>query len=121
MTAIMGIMTFLAVMALGVSLAIGTGVARWNRQWNLYTTIQVTGTDNADAIKKIINENRDKMDEVHELSNDEMSRLMRPWISGGNGVLEKYLPKMYEIKFFHRINFYLIYFSYYIFFIFNLF
>ncbi len=99
MTAVMAIMTFLAVMALGISIAIGTGVARWNRQWNLYATVQVTGTENADAVKKVLNENKDKLAEVREISNGEMSDLMRPWISGGNNVLEKYLPKMFEVKF----------------------
>lgn len=99
MTAVMAIMTFLAVMSLGISIAIGTGVARWNRQWNLYATVQVTGTENADAVKKVLNENKDKLADVREMSNDEMSDLMRPWISGGNNVLEKYLPKMFEVKF----------------------
>ncbi len=33
MTAIMGLLTFLAVMALGIAIAIGTGVSRWNTQW----------------------------------------------------------------------------------------
>lgn len=99
MTAVMAIMTFLAVMALGISIAIGTGVARWNKQWNLYATVQVNGAENIDTVKKIIGENRDKLDEVREISNDEMADLMRPWISGGNSVLKKYLPKMFEIKF----------------------
>lgn len=99
MTAVMAIMTFLAVMSLGISIAIGTGVARWNRQWNLYATVQVTGTENADAVKKVLGENKNKLDDVREISNSEMSDLMRPWISGGNNVLEKYLPKMFEVKF----------------------
>ena len=99
MTAVMGIMTFLAVMALGISIAIGTGVARWNRQWNLYATVQVNGDDNARTIEKILKDNGDKIDEAREISNDEMKKLMRPWISGRGSVLEKYMPKMYEIKF----------------------
>ncbi len=99
MTAVMAIMTFLAVMALGISIAIGTGVTRWNRQWDLYATIQVNGKENADAVKKILDNNNDKLADVREVSNDEMANLMRPWISGGNNVLEKYLPKMFEVKF----------------------
>jgi len=46
MTAIVGIMTFLAVVALGISLAIGTGVSRWNRQWDTFVTVQITNKDN---------------------------------------------------------------------------
>ena len=99
MTAVMAIMTFLAVMALGISIAIGTGVARWNKQWDLYATVQVNGTENTNAVKKILDDNRTKLTDVREISNQEMGELMRPWISGGNSVLEKYLPKMFEIKF----------------------
>jgi cell division protein FtsX len=99
MTAVMGIMTFLAVMALGISIAIGTGVSRWNRQWDLYATVQVNGKDNANAVEKIIKTNDDKFSETREISNNEMVKLMQPWISGGENVLEKYLPKMYEVKF----------------------
>ena len=99
MTAVMGIMTFLAVMALGISVAIGTGVVRWNRQWNLYATVQVTGEENTRTVSKVIETNRDKMESVHELTNAEMNKLMSPWVSGGNHALEKYLPHVYEIQF----------------------
>ena len=100
MTAVMGIMTFLAVMALGISVAIGTGVMRWNRQWDSFATVQVTNADNVKSVRRVLDENREKIESVRELSNDEMSALMRPWISGaGNGALTKYLPTMFEVKF----------------------
>ena len=100
MTAVMGIMTFLAVMALGISLAIGTGVVRWNRQWDSFATVQVTNADNVKAVRRVLDENKDKIESVRELSNDEMAGLMRPWISGtGNGALLKYLPTMFEVRF----------------------
>ena len=100
MTAVMGIMTFLAVMALGISVAIGTGVVRWNRQWDSFATVQVTNADNVKSVRRVLDDNREKIESVRELSNDEMSALMRPWISGGgNGALTKYLPTMFEVKF----------------------
>lgn len=100
MTAVMGIMTFLAVMALGISLAIGTGVVRWNRQWDTYATVQVTNADNVKSVRRVLDDNRDKIENLRELSNEEMSALMRPWISGsGNGALMKYLPTMFEVRF----------------------
>lgn len=100
MTAVMGIMTFLAVMALGISLAIGTGVVRWNRQWDSFATVQVTNADNVKLVRRVLDDNRDKIETVRELSNDEMAGLMRPWISGaGNDALMKYLPTMFEVKF----------------------
>lgn len=99
MTAIVGIMTFLAVVALGISLAIGTGVSRWNRQWDTFVTVQITNQDNVSKIKNLIDSGRGKIDQVTEVSDQEMLELMGPWISGNRDVLQKYLPKMYEIKF----------------------
>ena len=98
MTAIMSLLTFLAVIALGMSLAIGTGVIRWNSQWDLYATVQIMDTDNTANVKKIFDENTDKITHVTEITTKQMRDLMRPWISGG-GALENYLPKMYEVEF----------------------
>ena len=98
MTAIMSLLTFLAVIALGMSLAIGTGVIRWNSQWDLYATVQIMDTDNTANVKKIFDENTDKITHVTEITTEQMRDLMRPWISGGSA-LENYLPKMYEVEF----------------------
>ena len=98
MTAIMGLLTFLAVMALGIAIAIGTGVSRWNTQWDLFATVQVTNTKNESDVNKILTASSAKIESINEINNDEMLRLMRPWVSGG-GVLKNYLPKMWEIRF----------------------
>ena len=98
MTAIMALLNFLAVMALGIAISIGTGVARWNAQWDLFATVQVTNQNNESAVRKILANNKSKIENLREISDDEMSRLMRPWISGG-GALQNYLPKMWEVKF----------------------
>ncbi|MBP5485743.1 MAG: hypothetical protein J6Y07_03495 [Alphaproteobacteria bacterium] len=99
MTAVMGLMTFLAVLSLGLALAIGTGIINWNRQWNVHATVQVVNTDKVDTVKKVFNTNQDKIDTMRQLDETEMSKLMKPWLGGGNGVLKKYLPIMFEIKF----------------------
>ena len=98
MTAIMALLNFLAIMALGIAISIGTGVARWNAQWDLFATVQVTNQNNESAVRKILTENRSKIETIREISTEEMSSLMRPWISGG-GALQNYLPKMWEVKF----------------------
>ena len=72
MTAIMSLLTFLSVLALGIALAIGTGVIRWNAQWDLYATVQIMDTKNTDTIKKIIDDNRDKITSVNEITTDQM-------------------------------------------------
>ncbi len=99
MTAIMSLMTFLAVLSFGVALSIGTAVVRWNSQWDLFATVQVMNSDNTGAVKKIIDDNKDKIDSVTEISTEQMTDLMAPWVAGNNATLEKYLPKMYEVKF----------------------
>ena len=99
MTAIMCIMTFLAVLSLGLSLAIGTGIINWNHQWDVHATIQVVNPEKTNNIKKLFETNQDKIEMIHELSTEEMSKLMKPWLGGGNGVLKKYLPVMFEVKF----------------------
>ena len=98
MTVIMSLLNFLAILALGVALMIGTGVVRWNAQWDLYATVQVTNKANESSVQKILNDNKAKINELHEISDTEMVALMRPWISGG-GQLKNYLPKMWEVKF----------------------
>ncbi len=98
MTAIMSLLTFLAVLAFGIALAIGTGVIRWNSQWDLYATVQIMDSDNTQKVKKIIDDNSEKITVVNEITTDQMRDLLGPWISGG-GALENYLPKMYELQF----------------------
>jgi cell division protein FtsX len=98
MTAIMSLLTFLAVLALGIALSIGTGVMRWNSQWELFATVQVVNPDYIDKTKKIITDNTDKIKTLNEISTEQMTDLMSTWISGG-GVLKNYLPKMWEIEF----------------------
>lgn len=99
MTAIMALLTFLAVLAFGIVLAIGTGVVRWNAQWDLTATIQVMNTKKIDSVKQIIDKNSDKMESVTEITTEQMHDLLRPWLSGGGDALENYLPKMYELQF----------------------
>lgn len=98
MTAIMSLLTFLSVLALGIALSIGTGVMRWNTQWELYATVQVTDSENTQAIKNILSSNTDKIESLTEISTEQMYDLMSPWISG-DSVLKKFLPQMWEVQF----------------------
>lgn len=98
MTAIMALLTFLAVIALGVVIAIGSGVARWNSQWDLMATVQIMPGQNPDNAVKILESNKDKIDTINKISTDEMLSLMHPWVSSGGSAMKNYLPEMYEIK-----------------------
>ena len=99
MTIIMSLLTFLSVLALGVALSIGTGVIRWNNQWELFATVQVTDPSKSDTTKKVIANNSDKIESATQISTSEMTDLMSPWLSGNNNVLKNYLPQMWEIQF----------------------
>ena len=97
MTVVISVLTFLSVLAFGIALSIGTGVSRWNNQWDKYATVQITNADNAPVVQKIFTDNKDKMESVKEISKAEMERMMAPWISSG-AKLNNYLPQMFEIK-----------------------
>ena len=99
MTAIMSLLSFLSLLTLGIALSIGTGVVRWNNQWDLFATIQVMDTNKSDTVKKILKNNTDKIKLSKQISNSEMTELMTPWLSSGTGNLKKYLPQMWEVEF----------------------
>lgn len=98
MTAIMSLLTFLSVLALGIALSIGTGVIRWNAQWDLFATIQVMNSESEPAVRQILSDNAEKITSATEITSDEMESMLRPWVSGGDA-LRNYLPKMWEVKF----------------------
>lgn len=97
MTVIISILTFLSVLAFGIALSIGTGVVRWNNQWERYATIQITNLDNTKTIKKIFEDNSDKIESIQEISKSDMERMMKPWITS-IAKLDNYLPQMFEMK-----------------------
>lgn len=97
MTVVISVLTFLAVLAFGVALAVGGGVIRWNNQWEKYATIQITNPDNTNYVKKVFEENTDKIDNIQEISKSEMEHMIQPWISSG-AKISNYLPVMYEVK-----------------------
>lgn len=97
MTVVISVLTFLSVLALGIALSIGTGVSRWNNQWEKYATVQIVNSENATAVKKIFEGNANKIESVNEISKSEMERMMKSWVSSGAKIVN-YLPQMFEIK-----------------------
>lgn len=97
MTVVISVLTFLSVLALGISLSVGGGIIRWNHQWEKYATVQITNLDNTKTVKKIFDANADKIESVTEISKSEMENRLKPWVSSG-AKLNDYLPQMFEIK-----------------------
>lgn len=98
MTTIMSLLTFLAVLAFGISISIGNGARRWNAQWDLFATVQITSSEHEKSALKILGDNSDKFSSQTEISKSDMKKMLNPWISG-NVKLDNYLPKMFELKF----------------------
>lgn len=97
MTVVLAALTFLSVLAFGIALSVGTGIVRWNNEWNKYATIQIVNSNNTASVKKILETNANKIEYVKEISKSEMERMMQPWISSG-AKINDYLPQMFEIK-----------------------
>lgn len=96
MTIVIAILTFLAVVALGLTIAIAGGAIKWNQQWQNRATIQTTNAP--ETIDKILAENRTHIKSIQKLSDSEINNLMRPWISDKK-TLQKYLPNMWDVEF----------------------
>ena len=97
MTVVISVLTFLCVLAFGIALSIGTGVSRWNNQWEKYATVQIVNSEKAPAVKKIFEENANKIESINVISKSEMERMMKSWVSSGAKIVN-YLPQMFEIK-----------------------
>lgn len=97
MTVILSILSFMVILAFGISLSVSTGVIRWNTQWNRYATVQVTKSDNLNAVQNIFATNQNKIESVKEISKSEMESMVKNWVSSG-AKLNDYLPHMFEIK-----------------------
>jgi cell division protein FtsX len=99
MTAIMSMLSFLAILRMGVAIAIGTGVARWNSQWDLYATVQIMSEENTSAVEKILDDNKGKFTKITAIPRKDMEKMLQPWLTGASESLGNYLPTMYEIEF----------------------
>jgi len=103
MTVVISILTFVAILTFGIALSIGTGIIRWNTQWDNYATIQIIDISKTTNVKNILDTNKSKIESITEISKDSMKKLMNPWISSGAD-LAGYLPTMFEVKFKNNVN-----------------
>ncbi|MCL1786275.1 MAG: hypothetical protein FWG39_03985 [Alphaproteobacteria bacterium] len=102
LTLLMSLLTFLSVLGLGLVISLSTAITRWNAEWSLMATVQITpgATANsaADSVRKILDGADSGVAARHEISESDAKRILRPWLQDG-GVLAQYIPKMTEIKF----------------------
>ncbi len=98
MTMLMSLMSFLAVISLGIALSIGGAVYKWSAQWEKMATVQIIKGGDVDAVKRIISDSRSDFEFARNVDESEMSRMLAPWLKNSN-VLSDYLPTMFELKF----------------------
>ena len=101
LTALIALLSFLAVLCLGLVISLGTAVGRWNAQWDLMATVQVMPGTDISIAQKILDGARDNIVQSREIGADESARMLSAWLSGGNA-LTQYIPKMIEVKFKNR-------------------
>ena len=98
MILLMSLLTFLAVLGLGLAIALGTAVYKWNAQWRLMATVQVLPGGDWTGAQKVLESSRSDIATQIEISEQESARMLRPWLKDGE-VLTQYIPKMMEVQF----------------------
>ena len=98
LTVLMSVLSFLAVLCLGITISIGTAVSRMQGGWDRMASIQIMPGGDMSSVQKILESSTSRLTSINTVSDEEVSRMLRPWMGGGN-VLKNYVPKMIELKF----------------------
>lgn len=103
LTAVIGIMSFLAVLAMAAALIINQSTSAWTADLRSEITIQVKGVNAADidasvaAVRRVL-ENTQGVEEITERSREESAALLEPWLGRGNVEAFLNIPAIIEIK-----------------------
>jgi len=101
-TLLVGLLSFLCVLSLGLVIALSTAVNRWNNTWSLMATAQIMPGANAAAniqsVERILQNNIVQIVSVTEISEMDAKNLLRPWLASGDA-LTQFIPRMFEITF----------------------
>lgn len=95
---LLALLSFLAIMALGITIGIGNGVGKWNSRWDTFATIQILPGGDSAAVTKLIDENKRAIKSAIALPDSEVEKMLRPWL-GSSDALSAYLPKVIEVEF----------------------
>ena len=93
LTALIALLSFLTILALGITIGIGAGVNSWNSKWNTFATIQVLPNGDFQAVQKIVKNAKHS----NVIPDEEVAKMLRPWLGSGD-ILQKYMPKMIEVE-----------------------
>ncbi|MCL2017837.1 MAG: hypothetical protein FWG80_03660 [Alphaproteobacteria bacterium] len=95
---LMSLLTFLSVLCLGLAIALGTAVTRWNMQWNMMATVQIMPGGDIDGTQKALEAIKQDIASTKNISEADSVRMLRPWLKDSEA-LKQYIPKMIEIEF----------------------
>src|SRR5574344_2553785 len=93
LTALIALLSFLAILSLGITIGIGAGVNSWNSKWNTFATIQVLPGGDFEAAQKLTMSAKN----ANIIPDQEVAKMLKPWL-GGSNTLQQYLPKMIEVE-----------------------
>lgn len=94
LTALIALLTFLAVLSLGVTIGIGGAVGRWNSRMDTFGTIQVLPGGDFDAAQKLAAGAK----KATVIPDADVAKMLRPWL-GSSDALSAYVPKVLEVEF----------------------
>ncbi len=94
LTALIALLSFLATLALGITIGIGAGVSRWNSGWDNFATIQVLPGGDFNAAVNLAQTAR----RTTIIPDEDVAKMLRPWM-GDTNALKQYMPKMIEVEF----------------------
>ena len=103
LTAVIAVMSFLAVLAMAALLIINQSAARWTSDLRSEITVQVKGADAAaiaagtEAALRVLEETEGVLD-VAERSREETAALLEPWLGRGNAEAFLNIPAIIEVK-----------------------
>lgn len=103
LTAVIGVMSFLAVLAMAAALIINQSTTAWTSDLRSEITIQVKGATAADieagvaAVRRVLADTQG-IEEVTERSREESAALLEPWLGRGNVEAFLNIPAILEVK-----------------------
>lgn len=103
LTAVIAVMSFLAVLAMASLLIVNRAASEWTSALKSEITVQVKGANADDiasgveAVLRVLNET-DGVVEATEKSREETTKLLEPWLGQGNAEAFLNIPAIIEVK-----------------------
>ncbi len=103
LTAVIAVMSFLAVLAMAAVLIIHQSAGRWTAELQSEITVQVKGADAAEiaagasAALRVLNQT-DGVEEATLKSDEETAALLEPWLGKGNAQAFLTIPALIDVK-----------------------